>query len=345
MPGMSVTLKMANVWRVLRDVNLEAIRASAEARFILPVVADQADDAAGVRALLGPDDGRVPHPWLVPVRAADGMPVLPQRPLLSILVTRSAALTPALETVRDTLRRADIGVITAVVDASAPEGAPAPDELARVFAPSIDSRLVRDLGSALVRAAGPEWRLALARQLPPLRTAVINAIVEETAQANASYALATGFAEAVPVLTAPMNLGDMIVLTKNQLVMSYRVALACGLEGDPRRLMPEILGVLGGGLLFRQLARQLVGFIPVLGLVPKVAIAYGGTYAIGRAIAGWAQEGRAVSAETVQRFSREGLERGRELARSLVDRARPATRGRRRWDALRHHVPDLRRGH
>jgi hypothetical protein len=75
--------------------------------------------------------------------------------------------------------------------------------------------------------------------------------------------------------------------------------------------------VLGGGLLFRQLARQLVGLVPVLGIVPKVAVAYGGTWAIGRAVALWATEGRKLSSGGLKELSREGLARGREVARRM----------------------------
>jgi len=45
-----------------------------------------------------------------------------------------------------------------------------------------------------------------------------------------------------------MNLGDIVILTKNQLVMSYKIALVAGKSGTPRHLIGEILGVLGGGL-------------------------------------------------------------------------------------------------
>ena len=85
-----------------------------------------------------------------------------------------------------------------------------------------------------------------------------------------------------------MTIGDVVVLTKNQLVMSYKIALAAGRSGRPRDLVGEIIGVLGGGLLFRQVARQLIGLVPVIGIVPKVAVAYGGTWAIGRAVTLWA---------------------------------------------------------
>jgi uncharacterized protein (DUF697 family) len=187
-------------------------------------------------------------------------------------------------------------------------------------------------------------RLAFAHQLPPFRAPIYDRIIEDTARANASFAFTSGLAEVVPILTAPLNLGDMIVLTKNQLLMGYRLVLAAGRDGEPKQLIGEILGMLGGGLLFRQLARQLVGLIPVVGIVPKVAVAYGGTYAIGRAVVLWVTEGRTASAETLRTLSREGLQRGREVARDLGARGRAGVASASgRWDRLRSHVPGLRR--
>lgn len=339
---MSVTLKAANVWRILRDVNLEAIRASAEARFVLPIVADDQDTADAVRALLSDTPAHPPHPWLIASRASEGLSPLPVRPLFAILVSRTPTLSTALLAMRTSFVHNEVGVITVIVGDAAVSATPAAEERARVLTPSVDSKLGRDLARVLNSHAGPDWRLALARQLHLLRDPVLATIIEDTAQANAGYALASGLAEVVPVLSVPMSFGDMVVLTKNQLVMSYRVALACGMDGEPRRLIPEILGVLGGGLLFRQAARQLIGLIPVLGIAPKVAIAYGGTYAIGRAIAGWASEGREVSAEVVQHFSREGLERSRDVARTLIERARAEGRPS-RWENFRRHVPFTKR--
>lgn len=338
---MSVTLKLRNVWRILRDVNLEAMRANAEARFILALVADDVGDAERLRALLSPQGEAEPHPWLVAASASAGLPVLPQKPLFAVLVSRGSQLSPAMTALAGALQEEGLGLVTVLVGGSGEqrEVLPAPGAVARLAAPAIDTRLARELASSLVRAAGPAWRLALARQLPIARPVVFQTLTEETAQANASYALTTGLAEVIPVLTVPMNLGDMIVLTKNQLVMSYQIALAAGLDADPRTLIPEILGVLGGGLLFRQLARQLVGFIPAIGLAPKVAVAYGGTQAIGRAIAAWATEGRAVSGDLLQRYTREGLERGRDVARTLLDRARRASGpAARRRDVIRTHL-------
>ena len=142
-------------------------------------------------------------------------------------------------------------------------------------------------------------------------------LIDETSKANAGYAFSTGIAEIVPVLGVPVTIGDMLVLTKNQLLMGYRIALAAGRTGRPSELVGEIVGVLGGGLLFRQVARQLIGLVPVIGIVPKVAVAYGGTWAIGRAVALWATGGGQVTRERLRQLTREGVRRGRTVAQSL----------------------------
>jgi uncharacterized protein (DUF697 family) len=101
-------------------------------------------------------------------------------------------------------------------------------------------------------------------------------------------------------------------------MMCYRIALAAGRDGEPRALMAEIIGVLGGGVLLRQAARSLVGLIPLVGVIPKVAIAYAGTHAIGRAMVLWTVEGKKVTSDLVAKYSRESLEKGRALAERLT---------------------------
>src|SRR5262249_40228715 len=178
-------------------------------------------------------------------------------------------------------------------------------------------------------------RLALARHLTPLPEPLVTELIAETAKTNAFYALSAGVAEVVPILDVPLNVADIVILTKNQLVMSYRIALASGKKGAPREVVGEVLGVIGGGFLFRQGARQLVGLIPVVGLVPKVAVAYAGTLAIGKAVAAWATYGVPLEREVVWTLYRQALARGRAVAQALVARAR--SRGPRRpWLRPRH---------
>ncbi len=340
---MSQSLKLSNVWRIVREVDLEAIRREIHARLALLVLAEDEGDAERVRALLSPGGEALPHPWIAVGRAGATLPDVPVPPVAGVLVVRGARLGPGAEAARAALGRLGIPAITLLV-VDAPPGAARADfgEAARVVAPAVDSASARGLADALLDVAPHAQRYALGLQFPPLRDRVLDDLIEETARANAGYALTTGLAEVVPVLTAPMNLGDMIILTKNQLLMGYRIVLIAGRDGDPRSLVGEVLGVLGGGLLFRQAARQLVGLIPVWGVLPKVAIAYGGTWAIGRALAAWATEGRAVSAEAVRSLSAEGLTRGRRVAEAMVAQARDArARTAGRWERLRSQIPRL----
>ena len=101
-------------------------------------------------------------------------------------------------------------------------------------------------------------------------------------------------------------------------MLAYKVALAAGRTGSAQNLMTELVGVLGGGLLFRQVARGLVGLVPVWGIVPKVAVAYAGTQLIGTAAALWATEGREVSPDELRALYADALRRGREVAARLV---------------------------
>jgi uncharacterized protein (DUF697 family) len=332
-------LKLASIWRVIADVDLEAIRRQAMAPVDVWILADQRDDAAALTALLGPDG---PHPALRTVDAGKVLQPLSDVPRAAVLITRSPTLSPGLAAARNALRAAGGRVMTLVVGTTGPVASTRQlGEDVRVAVAAWDAGAVDPIAASLLSLYDDDQRLAFARQLIPLRRPLFERLITETAQANASFALTTGLAEVVPILTAPLNLGDIVILTKNQLLLGYRIVLAGGRTGEPRTLIAEIAGVLGSGFLFRQAARQLVGLIPIAGIVPKVAIAYSGTWAIGRAIVLWVTEGREVTASSVQRMTREGLDRGRALAEAMVRDAR--LRGERagsRWQRLRKHLPD-----
>jgi len=303
-------LKLPDVWRLMREVDLEAIRVESERTFRVAIVAEDPADAESAAALLTAVAGER-HPWLLagselPAGALD----------VVILVTRSADLGPRLSMLAGALAR--VPLVTFVVGASGPlAGVVRPGEAARAAAAGLDEAAVPAMAQALFSSVPAELRLAFARQLPPLRSGFVSALVEETARANALYALSTGVAEVVPVLNVPLNLADIVLLTKNQLVMSYRIALASGKRGRPRELLGEVVGVIGGGFLLRQLARELVGLIPVAGVAPKVAVAYAGTWAIGRAVGVWAGGGAKPSSASLKSYYAEAVGRGREVAAAL----------------------------
>jgi uncharacterized protein (DUF697 family) len=283
-------------------------------------------DTGDARA--APGDGSQNHPW---VHVTDASPVLSLEPFsLAVLVSRKAELSRPLSSIRDDLSARGVPIVVVVIGVPGTTAAIVRrSETQRVTVPNLDASALPAVGQALLAAMPLELRLGLGRQFPALRPLLFVHLIDETARANASYAFASGIAEIIPVVNIPMNIGDVVILTKNQLIMSYKIALVAGKSGTPRHLIGEILGVLGGGLLLRQVARQLVGLIPVVGVAPKVAVAYGGTWAIGQAVVLWATTGQALTMESIGHFFDEGLKRGRKAARGLVSRRR----GKKRKDA------------
>ena len=305
-------LGAARMLTLLREIDLGALRSEAERRFTLSL----GGDPGGARDLaerLSATPGRVGvHPYL---NLTDVPTVPPNAPNadLQVFVTRGQESPP--------LHLGPTLTVYLTGGEPLPVGAdlPRPGEAGRVVVAELSETSVRkSVIPALLRALPPTLHMALARQLPVVRPAVVRGLIDEAARTNALYAAGTGVAEIVPVLNLPLNVADTLVLTKNQLVMAYKVALAAGRTGSAQELMTEIVGVLGGGLLLRQVARGLVGLVPVWGVVPKVAVAYAGTQLIGTAAALWATEGREVSPDELRALYADALRRGREVAARLV---------------------------
>jgi uncharacterized protein (DUF697 family) len=126
------------------------------------------------------------------------------------------------------------------------------------------------IARAVAHALG-EGATPLAARLPVLRRAVCDELIARFSRQNAVI----GAAVFVPG-------ADMPVLTLNQLRLLLRIADAHGFEIDRERL-PELLGVIGGGLGFRALARELLGVVPIAGWAIKGGVAFAGTRALGEA--------------------------------------------------------------
>lgn len=168
----------------------------------------------------------------------------------------------------------------------------------------------------------PEQHIPIARNFPLFRDQVAQKLISDTAFSNAVYSFTTGLAEIVPVLDIPLNVADIVVLTKAQAFLVYKLGLSLGHSTEWRDYVAEFGSVLGSGFLWRQVARSLVGLIPVWGIVPKVGVAYGGTYAVGQVIVQWHKTGRHVTKAQIKQFYRDAFERGKEIARSMLEKRR-----------------------
>lgn len=323
-----VTRKIGNILGLIREVNLEQIQEEAKQRFLLLVAGQSEPDALSIAQQFS-GTGTI-HPWIE-------VKTLPfTEPLdaytTALLVTSRDDLNATEHEARAAFRNAGVPVVVVRLGAAqAREALPRRDEAARVNLTSATDEVgfTTVLVPELLELR-PDLQVAFGRQFQGIRPLVAQYLIDETARANATYAFTTGLAETVPVLNVPLNLADVVVLTKNQLLMAYKVALALGKEGQPTALMGEVVGVLGGGLLFRQIARQLVGLIPGLGIPAKTAVAYAGTVVIGRAIYAWATQGAELTPEELKELAEEAAQRGRSVAAELVEQGRKRLPNRRR---------------
>jgi uncharacterized protein (DUF697 family) len=192
----------------------------------------------------------------------------------------------------------------------------------------------------------PQQHLALGRQFPLFRLPIARQLISETCFSNAAYSLSTGLAEVVPVLDLPLNLTDMLVLTKTQAFLAYKLGLLLGFSTRWQDYVTEFGSVVGTGFLWRQIARELVGLVPGWGIVPKVAVAYSGTYVVGNAILGWYLTGRNLSPKQMRALYTQAFARGTEYARKLADKIpRPRLgKGRREKLPAPHGNPELTAG-
>ena len=147
---MSVPLKLANVWRVLRDVDLDAIRTAAESPCVLVLAADDLGDARGVATLLAEGaDQRGGAASLLPWTPVGEQHSPPPEASVAVLITRGSSLSEGLTAAREAFDAAGTTIATVVLDADGPV-APENGEAARIAAPGLDSRVGRDLVEAIV---------------------------------------------------------------------------------------------------------------------------------------------------------------------------------------------------
>ena len=176
----------------------------------------------------------------------------------------------------------------------------------------------------------PDLALALARNFPVFRRPVASRIIAETATANAQFALITGVTAAFPLLGAllPVNaLSDILVLTKNQAMMTLRLAAAYGLSLDYKSRLKEVGPVLANAFGWRAVARELVGALPFGGFLAKGILSYAGTVAVGKAAQAYYETGERVTGAQARRYYLEAYEAGRERVRTLAGALRSGKNG------------------
>ncbi|HEY8292927.1 MAG TPA: hypothetical protein VIG44_10585 [Thermomicrobiales bacterium] len=135
----------------------------------------------------------------------------------------------------------------------------------------------------LVPMLHPDRRVAWGRAFVGFRQPMTDYLIEQTARANAQFAIMTDITARVPMIGGLASTGaDFFVLTKNQLILAYQLAAIHGRDlSDQKVVMMNAAPYLLAGLGWRELATRAVRVVPGASFVPKGVIAYGGTVASG----------------------------------------------------------------
>ena len=171
----------------------------------------------------------------------------------------------------------------------------------------------------------PELALALARNFPTFRRRVAQHVIAETSTANAQFALLTGVTEAFPLTSwlLPVNsLSDIVVLTKNQMLMVLRLAAVYGLTTDYKSRLKEVAPILGNAFGWRAIARELVGAVPFVGFLVRAMIAYAGTATVGKAAQFYYETGETLSPAQARHTYREAYKSSRGKVKALAQSLR-----------------------
>lgn len=158
------------------------------------------------------------------------------------------------------------------------------------------------LAIKIAKAAPRDRLLPLGSSFESLREPVARQIVGQVSTQNGVLAT-LGFAPGA----------DIAALTANQIRMVLEIASLYGEEMTVARAR-EILATIGGGLILRGVARQLLGFIPVAGWAVKGGVAYAGTQALGRT---------AIAYFSNPQFRDEATRRLQEATSGLRDAVQP----------------------
>ena len=321
-----------NIFSTMREIDVSAIRDEAERPILISCIGHERALAAADQLLHQghqryPSDQPDPLDLVPLARAAERAASLSSADLLLLTVDAQAPLSASERAAFGRLEALSTPFMVLVVYGDQLQAGDEP------LPPLLRSRTlaIRDpntldaadrLAAALLTRLPSELHLAAARRLPGLRGVFARELIGSVAFTNATYSLASGLPEQIPLVSVPFAAADILVLTKNQALLVYRLALAYGAPPDFQARIREVLPVIGGAFLWRQAARSLIGLIPVWGLVPKIAVAYAGTYTTGIAAWRWYESGDLVSSDQLKRISSEAILLGRKRAAELIARAR-----------------------
>lgn len=284
---------MRNMMDVLREISLDELREQAETAPKLMVVGPNAEEARRLGLALTGPEGQ----FSTIFRAVD-------EPFDSVSGLDAAVVWDPERT----------GAGSRVSEALRFESPPVPIVRFQGSSPE-DSRAIDRLRAEILKR-NPDRAPAFGRALPAFRSAAAKQVIDETSAANAQFSLVSNIPTLLPIVGNIAAAGaDFIVLTKNQVMMLFKLAAVFGRDlRDQRGILQDVLPVVGAGLIWRTVARQATTWMPfAAGTIPKLVIAYAGTMAVGRAAEVYYRTGLKPTKAQMDQFSRSAVSRLRDL--------------------------------
>lgn len=167
--------------------------------------------------------------------------------------------------------------------------------------------------------------LPLARTIPGFRAEVSQQIIQTVSIENAVFVASTSLGNVIPNPLQPLasvaeGLGDLVVLTANQLRMLFAIAAAYEKPVGYRKQAAEVGSIIAAAFGWRSMARELVGNIPLGGgVVPKAAIAFAGTWAIGDGIIYFYTTGKKLTKKELRERFAAAYEKGKAVTERIVE--------------------------
>jgi uncharacterized protein (DUF697 family) len=309
---LSVIGNIAQFWRLTRELDVNGLRESFERPVSVRVLGSDYAAAQRVARLIEPDPaageisaGVLGHQWreradVYVVAVAGAIEPDARRALSDLSVSETPLVLVQSESAADMLV---LGV---------------PEERVVTLSDLMgdDEARVR-LFNVLVQAA-PEVLLSAGRRHVLLREPVAEHIIRDTARVNAQFAALSSLPATLPLVGGLVgDMADILVLTKNQVLLIFKLAGLYGRDLELRHLVMEILPVVGGAFFWRSTARMLLGLLPtIFSLLPKALVAYIGTYLVGELARYYYRFGDRPPPEMVRDLREEGTRLAREtLAR------------------------------
>ncbi|HEV7178256.1 MAG TPA: hypothetical protein VGN11_00180 [Candidatus Baltobacteraceae bacterium] len=324
---MSSAIGARDLFRMVRNgIDVKTVHANVRKPFRFLLCGDPAL-IAELRALLlsGYDDGSVPidaAACLETITPGSPLVTTPSEVRVVIFLGRRGDTAGAY---LEPLRALRVPILAITVDAEAqPSGPPAlpgPGTVAEYVTPAVSKEHLRGRVFPHIVEASKGVEIAVGRRLPPLRESVAAKLTRDAANNSLKVALASAVVDHIPVvgvvLGAFASAGDMVAITGIQMMLLLHVEAAYGRDPDVGRMW-QLLPVIGGGLGWRTLARELVGFVPIAGIGIKGAIAYAGTIVVGEGVTFFLEHGRHMSkgqaSQLYDRTKEDALRFAREFA-------------------------------